>query len=421
MCSERWQTHSRESDIVDSEKADWLSCWGFTGNMGDRIAGRSRTGMTVTLDAKRLISQSAGLRWEKVCFGSWGEVMEEGMKVQAGEPVVWNGQLLRVCFEPGRPPRPRGRWLLRGSLVISLLLNVLWCYSFFGGGYAEPAVAEVFVDGEEGATDRIAVISFSGTISPPFTERWLRLLKRAKEDETVRGVILSIDSPGGFVADSHQLYRRIQELSEVKPVYVSMKRLAASGGYYIAVAAGERGRIFAEPTTWTGSIGVIVARYNVAELASRAGVKVEPLVTGPLKDSLNPFRNLTERETVVWDAILQDAFDRFVGVIDRGRAGLDEAGVRKLATGQIYTAQQALENHLVDDIGYEEDAVAAMAESLGLKAWETFEYRSTPGLVDALLGIREREPSITEQLADAAIPRAQYLCSWFPVIAGEDR
>jgi protease-4 len=162
---------------------------------------------------------------------------------------------------------------------------------------------------------------------------------------------------------------------------------------------------------------VIVARYNASELAGRAGVRVEPLVTGPLKDSLNPFRDLTARETEVWDAILKDAFDRFVRVIDEGRAELDEAAVRKLATGQIYTAQQALENHLVDELGYEEDAVVAMAASLGLKEWETFEYRSTPGLVDALLGIQGREPSITEQLAEAAIPRAQYLCSWFPVRA----
>ncbi|MFM7037391.1 MAG: signal peptide peptidase SppA, partial [Planctomycetaceae bacterium] len=295
--------------------------------------------------------------------------MERGVDVRSGEPVVWNGQLLRVCVEPGRPPRPRGRWLLRGLLALSLLLNLLWCYSFLSGGYAEPAVAEVFIDGEEGAADRIAVVSFSGTISPPFTERWLRLLKRAKEDETVRGVVLSIDSPGGLVADSHQLYRRIQELAEVKPVYVSMKRLAASGGYYIAVAPGERGRIFAEPTTWTGSIGVIVARYNASELAARAGVKVEPLVTGPLKDSLNPFRDLTERETAVWDAILKDAFDRFVRVIDEGRAGLNEAAVRELATGQIYTAQQALDYQLVDELGYEEDAVKALATSLGLKEW----------------------------------------------------
>lgn len=344
--------------------------------------------------------------------------MEDGVRVRSGDTVVVNGQVLRVCVEPGRPPRVRGRWAVWGLLLSSLLLNVAWLY---GGGYVEPAVAEVFVDGEEGAADRIAVIPFSGTISPPFTERWLRLLKRAKEDATVRGVVLAIDSPGGFVADSHQLHRRIQELAAEKPVYVSMRRLAASGGYYIAVAPGERGRIFAEPTTWTGSIGVIVARYNVAELAGRAGVRVEPLVTGPLKDSLNPFRSFTEQETAVWDAILKDAFDRFVGVIDVGRVDLDEAAVRKLATGQIYTARQALENHLVDEIGYQEDAVNALASRLGLKVWETFEYRSTPGLVDALLGIRQREPSIMEQLSEAAIPRAQYLCSWFPVIPGEGR
>ena len=233
----------------------------------------------------------------------------------------------------------------------------------------------------------------------------------------MRGVVLSIDSPGGFVADSHQLYRRIRKLSAKKPVYVSMKRLAASGGYYIAVAGGVEGRIFAEPTTWTGSIGVIVSRYDAAELAERMGVKVEPLVTGPLKDSLNPFRRMTERETAVWDAILKDSLDRFVSVIDEGRDKLDEAGVRALATGQIYTAQQALEGGLVDEIGYEEDAVAGLVKKLGLAEWEVFEYRSTPGLVDVLLGVREREPGVVERVLDAAVPRAMYMSSWFPLPA----
>lgn len=325
-----------------------------------------------------------------------------------------NGQTITIRVEgPGeRVSGRRWRWLLLGMLGCSLFLNAQW---LLGGGYREPLPAEVYVDGVEGSADRIAVISISGTISPPFTERWLRLLRRAEEDESVRGVVLAIDSPGGFVADSHQLHRRIRELSARKPVYVSMKRLAASGGYYIAVAPGPAGRIFAEPTTWTGSIGVIVSRYDASELAERVGIRVEPLVTGPLKDSLNPFRAMTERESGVWSAILKDALDRFVRVIDEGRGTLDEAGVRALATGQIYTASQALESGLIDEIGYEEDAVGALAKSLGLEEWEVFEYRSTPGLVDALLGIWQRDVSVSERLLDAAVPRAMYLSSWLPL------
>lgn len=332
------------------------------------------------------------------------------------QSVVVNGQTIVVRVESERSRRRVVGWALASVLVLSVSLNVVWLWWGIGG-YVVPMPAEVHLEGVEGAADRIAVISFSGTISPPFTERWLRLLRRAEEDESVRGVVLSIDSPGGFVADSHQLYRRIQKLSEKKPVYVSMKRLAASGGYYIAVAGGVEGRIFAEPTTWTGSIGVIVSRYDAAVLADRMGVKVEPLVTGPLKDSLNPFRRMTERETAVWDAILKDSLDRFVSVIDAGREKLDEAGVRALATGQIYTAQQALDGGLVDEIGYEEDAVSALVKKLGLSDWESFEYRSTPGLVDAILGVRLREPSLSEHVLDAAVPRAMYLSSWLPLPA----
>jgi protease-4 len=124
---------------------------------------------------------------------------------------------------------------------------------------------------------------------------------------------------------------------------------------------------------------------------------------------------MTERESGVWSAILKDALDRFVTVIDEGRGTLDEAGVRALATGQIYTASQALESGLIDEIGYEEDAVGALAKSLGLEEWEVFEYRSTPGLVDALLGIWQRDVSVSERLLDAAVPRAMYLSSWLPL------
>lgn len=271
--------------------------------------------------------------------------------------------------------------------------------------------------GIAGVSDRIAVINFEGTISPPFTSRWLRELKQAQDDASVRGVLLVIDSPGGFVADSHQLYREIQKLAKAKPVNVAMKRIAASGGYYIAMGIGEQGRIYVEPTTWTGSIGVIIPRYNATELVEKFGIKSEPLVTGPLKDTLNPFRDMTEQEKSVWGAIMEDAFSRFVGVIADNRTQLDAAAVRLLATGQIYTANQAIEKHLVDQIGYVEDAVADMARSLNLSSYDAFEYRSTPGLIDLVLGVETGEPkTISDQILQASVPQAMYYASWNPWI-----
>jgi protease-4 len=305
------------------------------------------------------------------------------------------------------------RRLLLGLLAISILIN-LW-FILDPLSYSPPRIAEQHLTGDKGAGDRIAVINFTGTISPPFTERWLKQIKQASEDESVKGVVMAIDSPGGFVADSHQLLREIQKMAKVKPVYVAMKRIAASGGYYIAMGIGEQGRIFAEPTTWTGSIGVIIPRFNATDLVQKIGIKSEPLVTGPLKDTLNPFREMTDQENQVWAAIMNDAFDRFVSVIDTGRAPLDDAAIRKLATGQIYTANQALENHLVDEIGYVEDAVTAIAKQLQLTSYDAFEYRSTPGLVDSLIGSKaSAAEAFTDQILQASVPKAMYYASWNP-------
>lgn len=335
--------------------------------------------------------------------------------LQAGETAQIPGTQVVIRVEPPRPPRRRIAWLPWSLLVASVALNY-WLLTD-SDEYSPPRIPTQHVSGTPDAADRIAIISVAGTISPPFTERWIRELKAATDDETVKGVVIEIDSPGGFVADSHQIYREIQKLVEKKPVSVSMKRLAASGGYYIAMGIGPSGKIYAEPTTWTGSIGVIVPRYNAAELARTAGVKVEPLVTGPLKDSLNPFRDFTDAEKKVWDAILEDSFGRFIGVIDAGRGQLDVPAIRALATGQIYTAQQALDLHLVDQIGYSEDAVTELAQSLQLTDYEAFRYRQTPGLVDALLGAQiDARPTLAEQLLDSSVPRAMYYCSWSPWI-----
>ena len=335
--------------------------------------------------------------------------------VHPGESASANASTVVVRVEsPGSTIAARWlRRLLLSLLLVSIVLN-LW-FILDPLSYSPPRIAEQHLTGDKGAGDRIAVINFTGTISPPFTERWLKQLKQAAKDDTVKGVVMAIDSPGGFVADSHQLLREIQKLAAAKPVYVAMKRIAASGGYYIAMGIGENGRIFAEPTTWTGSIGVIIPRFNATELVQKIGLKSEPLVTGPLKDTLNPFREMTEQENQVWAAIMKDAFDRFVSVIDAGRAQLDDGAIRKLATGQIYTASQALENHLVDEIGYTEDAIAALAKQLQLPSYDAFEYRSTPGLVDSLIGSKfSGADVIADQILQASVPKAMYYASWNP-------
>lgn len=341
--------------------------------------------------------------------------MSSSKPLQPGDVRPVKGTDITIRVESSSGLKGFGRRILMAFLLASIFLNLLLLISV-GMQSAEDAsgVPSRYHSGSKSASDKLAIINITGTIMPPFTERWRSQIEAAEKDDSIKGVLLAIDSPGGLVADSHQIYHDLQKLKTKKPIYVSMKRLAASGGYYVAMGGGTDTRIFVEPTTWTGSIGVIIPRYNATDLAEKVGVKVEPLTTGPLKDTLNPFRNLTEQEQGVWKAIMDDSFDRFVNVIHENRSPLSEEQVRQLATGQIYTANQAIKNGMADEIGYEEDALIALAKAAGLTEYKTIEYTSPSSLVDVLLGGEAKPASPLEQLLDATTPKALYYCSWNP-------
>lgn len=344
--------------------------------------------------------------------------MTEEKSIRPGESAAVSGSTVVVKVE-GAPRRSVVGLVLLGLLAASIMMNLLLIAATAITPTPVTGVRQILREGDAGAKAKLAVIDFTGTIMPPFTDRWIRQIRHAREDDSVKGVLLEIDSPGGLVADSHQLYHELRKLTDQKPVYVAMKRIAASGGLYIAMAAGAEGKIYIEPTTWTGSIGVIIPRYNAAELAEKIGVKTEPLATGPLKGSLSPFRNLREDERAVWDTIIDDAFERFLGVIADNRSQLDHDAVRALATGQIYTANQALENGLADENGYSEDALRALAESIGLTKYQVVDYAAPVGLIDVLIGMQEDRPNVMDQLMEAGVPRAFYYCSWNPMVPAQ--
>jgi len=306
------------------------------------------------------------------------------------------------------------RWAVAVLLLVSLGVNWgqyrLWQATRGGGP------REVHHSGDADAQYKLAVVPITGVIMPPLTGRVISMIDLVEEDESVRGLVLAIDSPGGLVADSHQIYHRLEQYrSETgNPVTVTMSRMATSGGLYVAMGSGPTGRVFAEPTTWTGSIGVIIPRYDVSGLSETLGVSADPLKTGPLKDSLNPFRKLSDQDRAVWKGILDDAFGRFIGVIAENRPRLNEVRVRELATGQIYTASQALEHGLVDEIGYQEDAIESLKADLKLERVEVVTYRVRPGWIDLVLDqIESRDPE--QQLAkwlESGVPRGMYLSSW---------
>ena len=158
------------------------------------------------------------------------------------------------------------------------------------------------------------------------------------------------------------MYHHLNELRQThkKPIVVSMGGIAASGGYYAAMAVGKTpGTIYAEPTTWTGSIGVIIPHYDASELLSEWGVKQDSVVSHRLKNMGSMSKKMTDEERQIFQALVDQGFERFKDIIKAGRPHFQEnpAALDELATGQVYTAEQAKDNGLVDEIGFIEDAI----------------------------------------------------------------
>jgi protease-4 len=208
------------------------------------------------------------------------------------------------------------------------------------------------------------------------------LLDRAERDEAVKAVILEMDTPGGSVVASDEIHQKIQTMRRKNKVIVTlMTETAASGGYYIAAATNH---IVADPTTVTGSIGVIVALPNIQELSRKIGVRTIVFKSGAFKDLGNPNRPITADEAAIFQGLVDEAYQRFVHVVARGRR-MDPVRVRRLADGRIYTGQQAMRLGLVDTLGHFPDALAVVRQRTGLRDPLVVEYGGE-GLLRSLLG-----------------------------------
>lgn len=273
-----------------------------------------------------------------------------------------------------------------GGLFLVLFGFMMLAYSAVRGS-TSPAEQESTTMGP-----RIGIVEARGAIGGDApagmdADKIVRLLKKYEKDDDIKAIVMRVDSPGGAVPPSQEIHDAVKRVKAKKKVVVSMGNLAASGGYYISAPAD---RIFAEPGTLTGSIGVITMHFNVRGLLEWAKIDETTLKTGKYKDTLSPFRPLQDTDREEIQAISEDVYDQFVKAVAEGR-GLPEARVREIAEGRIYTGRKAQELKLVDQLGGVDDAIAAAWKLAGQSGEPKVQYPP-----------REREFSLRDLVRSAA-------------------
>lgn len=331
------------------------------------------------------------------------------------------------------------RWIAIGAAVVLLFVSLGFqlVFSALSATFSEDLTEtvsfdDIFVSEEtiqDGSLDeRIAVLELDGVIQDVgsgniFSEMsydhqlFLEQIETAKEDETVKAILFKVNSPGGGVSESAEIHQAILDLQEEsdKPIYVSMGDMAASGGYYVAAPADK---IYAQKTTLTGSIGVIMQNINYAKLAEKYGVDFNTIKSGKHKDILSPSREMTDEEHQIMQSIIDEMFDEFVSIIVDGR-DMKEKEVRGIADGRIYTGNQAKEINLVDEVGSFDDALGDLQKSEGLEDAEVFSYSKGMSFLNSLsmranMLFMDQENEflkLINLLADSNSPRAMYLYS----------
>ncbi|MCR0985779.1 signal peptide peptidase SppA [Roseomonas populi] len=268
----------------------------------------------------------------------------------APPPAAPGGLEADLLLDRRRLKRSRGLWRLLAILAVL-------------GSLAAGAVA---LNGEGASLaapfggPHILRLTVSGTITDD--RRLVEAIDRAAKSDSVRGMILAVDSPGGTVAGGEALHAALARFRAAKPLVATFGGTAASAGYMIAMPAE---RIFAREGSVTGSIGVLLQSFDAQDAMRSLGLRAEAITSGPLKDQPSPFRPLTEEGRAALRAVVQDLYDQFVRRVTEGRH-MPEDRVRAVADGRIMTGRQALSAGLVDAIGGEKEARAHLASAHNL-------------------------------------------------------
>ncbi len=289
-------------------------------------------------------------------------------------------------------------WLVLGggALLFFLLCLIALAVGFSGESPSSFAYS----------SSHVLVLDLEGIIFD--SKDFVQLLKDYGSNSGAKAVVLRLNTPGGGVAASQEMYEAVRRFKSQshKKVVVSMASVAASGGYYVACAAD---RIFANPGTITGSIGVIAEWYNYGDLLEWAKMKDVVIKSGPLKDAGSPTRPLSDEEKAYFQGLINNLYGQFVSTVASSRKMSVET-VKKLADGRVYTGQEAKQNGLIDDLGTLQDAVAAAGKMAGLSG----EPRVlTPpkkrfSIMDLLLGDSRSIVSLNPDRSESHI-RFQYL------------
>jgi protease IV len=322
-------------------------------------------------------------------------------------------------FSEVKMNKSRPVWIAIGAVVVVALILALFNVIACVGSYAASSRVASFFSGP-GQGSAVGVIRVEGTIvagqgpvagssGTVYSDQLVNIIEGASKNRTLKAIVLRVDSPGGSVVASNEIYNALLKVD--KPIVVSMGEMAASGGYYISCAADK---IVVNPATLTGSIGVIAEMPNVQGLMGKIGVDVAVVKSGRLKDEGSPFRPMTDEEKAVWQTIINEAYDQFVGIVAKGR-NLSDAKVREIADGRVYTGLQAIKLGLADKEGNLNDAIDLAGQLGGINGTpRTIELVTRPSFLESLLTSAAGSSKISLDLqntlgVDLTRPTLQYI------------
>lgn len=278
-----------------------------------------------------------------------------------------------------------------GTLILLLLLGFLFSGALLSSG-SGPKIAHIDLEGIIVSSPEAGFLGSSDSM----VRRLEKSLKKAREDDSVKAVVLRINSPGGEVTAADTIHHYVKQTAAVKPVVVYMDSVAASGGYYVACAGTE---MMANRTTMTGSIGVIISTLSYHELFGKFGLQFLTFTSGKYKDTLSGGRPMRDDERQLVQDLVNQTYERFLQVVMEGRPKVPEEKLRTaLADGRILSGKDALANGLIDKTGYFEDAVERAKELGNAPDAKVIRYSDEVSLFQALGLVESRFRNPPESL-----------------------